>query len=188
LRGVSVGFAPFESEPLHKERGSSGRRYKRQALLECSLVSVPANPNALALAKSLHISDATKRLVFYGKPADKASSLTKTQQDTLKVIDKINRQIKAVKLPADQLAYLMRSRRILIDRFINPVPVTSHDERQQATLRSINRCHKLRKSSELSPSQRQTLEKAYETLTNLYVERQKKWAARTHGCDDREGR
>jgi CMP-N-acetylneuraminic acid synthetase len=141
-------------------------------------VSVPANPNALALAKSLHISDATKRLVFYGKPADKASSLTKTQQDTLKVIDKINRQIKAVKLPADQLAYLMRSRRILIDRFINPVPVTSHDERQQATLRSINRCHKLRKSSELSPSQRQTLEKAYETLTNLYVERQKKWAAK----------
>jgi HK97 family phage major capsid protein/HK97 family phage prohead protease len=53
LRTVSVGFQPIAKEPLTKEadvkRGPF--RFTKQDLLECSLVSVPANPNALALAK-----------------------------------------------------------------------------------------------------------------------------------------
>lgn len=65
LRAVSVGFRPIQHEPLG-EKG--GRRYLKQALLECSLVSVPANANALSVARSLHVSDDTIRTVF-GKPA-----------------------------------------------------------------------------------------------------------------------
>ena len=39
-------------------------KYLKQELLETSLVSVPANPNAIAVAKSLNVSDDTMRLVF----------------------------------------------------------------------------------------------------------------------------
>jgi HK97 family phage prohead protease/HK97 family phage major capsid protein len=92
LRGVSVGFSPLESEPIKKDDPWAGSRYKRQELVECSLVSVPANPNALAVAKSLRISDATIKHVFAkpgsrgvsdterrltGKPAETKSQTTK---------------------------------------------------------------------------------------------------------------
>jgi phage head maturation protease len=60
LRAVSVGFKSLEQEP----RPGGGVRFKRTELLEASLVSVPALPSALAIAKGLGISDATRRLVF----------------------------------------------------------------------------------------------------------------------------
>ena len=66
LKAVSVGFKPVESEPLG-QRG--GIRYKKQELLETSLVSVPANPAALAVAKSLHLSPETMKMAF-GEQAD----------------------------------------------------------------------------------------------------------------------
>jgi HK97 family phage major capsid protein/HK97 family phage prohead protease len=62
LRAASVGFEPIEDEPLQSK--SRGRRYKRQRLVECSLVTIPANANALAIAKSLNISDDTLNFVF----------------------------------------------------------------------------------------------------------------------------
>lgn len=65
LRAVSVGFKPVESEP----NGKRGLRFLRQELLETSLVSVPANPAALAVAKSLNLSDDTMKLAF-GENAD----------------------------------------------------------------------------------------------------------------------
>lgn len=65
LKAVSVGFKPVESEPI--QRG--GVRYKKQELLETSLVSVPANPAALAIAKSLHVSPETMKMAF-GEQAD----------------------------------------------------------------------------------------------------------------------
>jgi HK97 family phage prohead protease/HK97 family phage major capsid protein len=52
LRAVSVGFQPIESEPIPNS-SRYGVRFTKSALLECSLVSVPANANALSLAKSL---------------------------------------------------------------------------------------------------------------------------------------
>lgn len=60
LRAVSVGFRPLEAT----EMKGGGYRYTKQELLETSLVSVPANPAALAVAKSLHISDETMSLAF----------------------------------------------------------------------------------------------------------------------------
>ena len=48
LKAVSVGFMPIEYEPMTK----GGWDIKRAQLFEASLVAVPANPSALALAKA----------------------------------------------------------------------------------------------------------------------------------------
>jgi len=61
LRAVSVGFQPIDREPL---ADNSGVLFKEQELLEASLVTVPANPSALSVARSLQISDETIGLVF----------------------------------------------------------------------------------------------------------------------------
>jgi len=64
LKAVSVGFRDIESVPLDKKNPFSGMRFLKAELVETSLVSVPANPNALAVSKSLGISPATLELVF----------------------------------------------------------------------------------------------------------------------------
>jgi len=62
LRAVSVGFTPIEYE--ERKGDTYGLVYTEQELVECSLVSVPANPSALIQAKSLGISADTQELVF----------------------------------------------------------------------------------------------------------------------------
>ena len=64
LNAVSVGFRSIEEEPLDKKNPWGGLRYTKQELVEASVVAVPANPNALGIAKSLNISTATLDLVF----------------------------------------------------------------------------------------------------------------------------
>ena len=64
LRAVSVGFVPKKAEPMDPARPYAGQRYLEQELLETSLVSVPANPAALSVAKSLHVSEETMSLAF----------------------------------------------------------------------------------------------------------------------------
>lgn len=64
LRAVSVGFMPKKSEPMNPDKPYAGQKYLKQELLETSLVSVPANPSALAIAKSINTSDETISLVF----------------------------------------------------------------------------------------------------------------------------
>jgi HK97 family phage prohead protease/HK97 family phage major capsid protein len=68
LRAVSVGFRAIDKEPLDDkaDKYSGPFRYLKQELIECSLVSVPANPNALAVAKNLKISSETIDAVFAG--------------------------------------------------------------------------------------------------------------------------
>lgn len=76
LRAVSVGFRPIKQEPMDKDRPYGGQRYLRQELLETSLVSVPANPAAVALAKSLNISSETMALVF-GEHAESGRAIVR---------------------------------------------------------------------------------------------------------------
>ncbi|WEK05759.1 MAG: phage major capsid protein [Candidatus Devosia phytovorans] len=64
LRAVSVGFIPKKWEPLDAKEPYAGQRYLSQELIETSLVSVPANPAALQLAKSMHLSPETMSLAF----------------------------------------------------------------------------------------------------------------------------
>ncbi len=93
LKAVSVGFAPKQHEPIVKGDPFAGSRYLAQELVETSLVTVPANPNALAVAKSLSISDDTIKRVFAkpgsrdalehdrrltGKPADTSPMMGKS--------------------------------------------------------------------------------------------------------------
>ncbi len=75
LRAVSVGFRVLQSEPRRADKngggsGFLGEHFTKQELIETSLVSVPANPNALAVAKQLSISPATIDFVF-AKPGSK---------------------------------------------------------------------------------------------------------------------
>jgi HK97 family phage major capsid protein/HK97 family phage prohead protease len=75
LRTVSVGFQPEESEPLDpKQPNRGGRRFKRQQLLECSIVTVPANPNAIAISRSLNIPHDIENLLFR-KPATEQGTI-----------------------------------------------------------------------------------------------------------------
>jgi HK97 family phage prohead protease len=68
LRAVSVGFLPMKSEPLTKNSsGGGGLRFLQSKLVESSLVAIPANPNALAVARSLNISASTAAMVFAGQ-------------------------------------------------------------------------------------------------------------------------
>lgn len=69
LKAVSVGFRPLKYEWLKDDDGdeTGGIRFREQELLECSVVSVPANPSALAVARSFGISAETRALIF-GKP------------------------------------------------------------------------------------------------------------------------
>src|SRR3954468_15948733 len=63
LRSVSVGFTPIAYKSYQSE-DTYGYIYEKQELIECSLVSIPANPNAVMLAKEMKISVATQNLVF----------------------------------------------------------------------------------------------------------------------------
>lgn len=76
LKATSVGFKPLKAEP---RSGGRGVDYTEAELLETSIVSVPANPNALHVAKSLNISDDTIALVF-GKHAEEPVSRTMGKQ------------------------------------------------------------------------------------------------------------
>ena len=62
LRAVSVGFtvgSADDVELIRDERNDNvtGYRYMKTELLELSVVAIPANPNALALAKSLGLPE-----------------------------------------------------------------------------------------------------------------------------------
>lgn len=89
LRAVSVGFRALEAEPLGN---TGGLRFKAAELMECSVVSIPANPNALAIAKALNLSDDAQEVIF-GKSADEIATLRRsgtgeTANQTLKIIGK----------------------------------------------------------------------------------------------------
>lgn len=64
LRAVSVGFRPLKSEPIDATKPWGAQRYLKSELLETSLVSIPANPAALSLAKSLNVSQEIMDLAF----------------------------------------------------------------------------------------------------------------------------
>jgi HK97 family phage major capsid protein/HK97 family phage prohead protease len=83
LRATSVGFRPVLDEPIDKDKPHRGTRFLKQELLETSIVTVPANPAALQVAKSLGVSEETLELAF-GKHAEtgRNRALTGEQADT----------------------------------------------------------------------------------------------------------
>jgi HK97 family phage prohead protease len=79
LRAVSVGFIPHEAKPIKK---TGGYTFNKWSLNECSLVAVPANPEALAIAKSFG-ADRTKLFDMREQWMDKIE----------KSIDRIDRRL-----------------------------------------------------------------------------------------------
>jgi len=59
LNTVSVGFRGIEYDAT-----ATGRAYKRQELMEISLVPIPANPNAVAIMRAANVSDVIMKGVF----------------------------------------------------------------------------------------------------------------------------
>ena len=66
LNAVSVGFLPVDDpQPRRNKNGDFvGYTFPRNALLELSAVSVPAAPGALAIARSMHLSDSETKQIF----------------------------------------------------------------------------------------------------------------------------
>jgi HK97 family phage major capsid protein len=71
LRAVSVGFEVLD----YGKPGQSEFDIERQSLVEASLVTIPSNPNALAQARAMNLSDDTLSLVF-GEQAARAATAT----------------------------------------------------------------------------------------------------------------
>jgi HK97 family phage prohead protease len=84
LRAVSVGFRELQSEPRQGSK-VGGVRYIKQELIECSLVSIPANPNALAVAKSLNISRDVQSLIFAEHGTKRQTMKSQDMDDFIKL-------------------------------------------------------------------------------------------------------
>lgn len=67
VRAVSVGFLPKKYGP-RKDKDSDGIAFEEQELLECSFVSIPANPNALVDDESRAARDQIVKSL--GNPAE----------------------------------------------------------------------------------------------------------------------
>jgi HK97 family phage major capsid protein/HK97 family phage prohead protease len=74
LKAVSIGFSAQEYEPIK----GGGYRFTKWALHEASLVSVPAHPQALAVAKSLGLKDAEIKKFFTAETSFGTSKVEKT--------------------------------------------------------------------------------------------------------------
>lgn len=68
LRAVSVGFRALQRVPIDPDDPFGPQRFLKSELVEASLVSVPANANALQIIKALGIP-ADKSALFFGKLA-----------------------------------------------------------------------------------------------------------------------
>lgn len=77
LRATSVGFVPIKKEKLNPDASEfwGPFRFLKSELLEASLVSVPANPNAVAVARSLNLKPDLVGVIF-SKPAHEARAVS----------------------------------------------------------------------------------------------------------------
>jgi HK97 family phage prohead protease/HK97 family phage major capsid protein len=101
LRAVSVGFRPIKREPIEGSK-VGGIRFLETELVECSLVSVPANPNALQVARSLNLSRDTMALIFgesaldgqepgRGRPGEPAGTSLTRRSPPMNISERIER-------------------------------------------------------------------------------------------------
>jgi HK97 family phage prohead protease len=92
ISAVSVGFLPtaepkyiWAADDPNHEGWPTGYEFVGQELLELSVVSVPANPQALALARSLALSEATQRrlLIFDERAVARVAAQQRRNQLTI---------------------------------------------------------------------------------------------------------
>lgn len=95
LNTVSVGFRGIDYEPT-----ATGRAYKRQELMEISIVPVPANPNAVAILRAAGASETVIKGVTMPTVETKANKrLSKESQsyiaERVAALDKACQELKA---------------------------------------------------------------------------------------------
>jgi hypothetical protein len=117
LRAVSVGFTVNsldDVETILSEHGewTGGFRFLKPELLELSLVSVPANANALAITRQLNISAATQARIFQHEDTamDQPTSLPTTP--SLPVFSLGTHRRLSEGLPGDVATQVERSGRV----------------------------------------------------------------------------
>lgn len=93
LKAVSVGFQPVDAKP----RKDGGYDFTRSLLHEVSLVAVPANPNALAVAKALKPHIAEKLFVQLDPTVSKGAGQS-THQTTTPNLEAARERLKAMGL------------------------------------------------------------------------------------------
>jgi HK97 family phage prohead protease len=93
LKAVSVGFQPIEAEP---RKSGGGYNFIKSALHEVSVVSVPANPNALAIAKALSPEVADKLFVRLDPPAGEDRTGQSTHDISTPNLDAARERLKAM--------------------------------------------------------------------------------------------
>ncbi len=97
LNTVSVGFRGIDYEPT-----ATGRAYKRQELMEISIVPVPANPNAVAILRAAGASETVIKGVTMPEPITETKAnkrLSKESQsyiaERVAALDKACQELKA---------------------------------------------------------------------------------------------
>jgi len=85
LNAASVGFLPLAAPlPIYDaDKHLTGFEFIAQELLELSVVPVPANPNALQLAKSFGLSPDEMRCLFDDGAAARVAAAARTRTITL---------------------------------------------------------------------------------------------------------
>jgi HK97 family phage prohead protease len=80
VRAVSVGFDAIEGKPIDPAKPRAGQRFTRWELLECSFVSVPADPGAVVTARDMEteMPEATPAVAAATTPADLAGTLQRS--------------------------------------------------------------------------------------------------------------
>jgi HK97 family phage prohead protease len=93
LKAVSVGFQPVEATP---RKSGEGYDFTRSVLHEVSLVAVPANSSALAIAKSLSPDVADILFAKYGSADGDSDSGQPTQQTLTPNLEAARTRLKAM--------------------------------------------------------------------------------------------
>jgi HK97 family phage prohead protease len=108
LRACSVGFRVLSSRP-RDGHALGGVLFEKVELVETSLCAIPANPNALIAAKSLGISEETRKLVFAKRDASRSPLATRDHP----IIDKVDLRISKLHAAAQNI---MNELERLVDR------------------------------------------------------------------------
>jgi phage head maturation protease len=86
LNAVSVGFSPLKQHPRYDDDGKYlGILFEEQELLELSLVPIPANANALQVAKSFNFSQQDIAKLFAADPGTRQVVRARDELELLKL-------------------------------------------------------------------------------------------------------
>ncbi len=95
IRAVSVSFLPIEYDYLLDDRKQPvGYDFKKHELLVISLVSVPANGEALSIAKSMNLSEATRSALLIPANGNATRAKLRAELELLRVRGTYSNRIK----------------------------------------------------------------------------------------------